>query len=134
LSLSSTDRLDILELLAKADIAATRRDSEAYVALFTNDAALEGNKGDYHGKEALRQTVMPVWKSEGPASVHLTLNSVVSPVAESSDEAIATSTLVILSLGPPISIYNVSNIVQHVTKEGNVWLIRRRSVQNPGKP
>ncbi len=91
---------------------------------------LEGKEGDYDGKEKLGEALLPIWEAEGPASVHLTLNPVISATRENPNEAVATSILVILSLGTTISIRTVSNIVQHVTKVGDVWLIKRRAVVN----
>ena len=43
--LTPEDRLDILEVVSRADDAATRRDADAYVTLFTEDAILDGQKG-----------------------------------------------------------------------------------------
>jgi SnoaL-like domain len=80
-TLTTDDRLDILELLARADNAATRRDTAAYVALFAEDGFLDGEKGEHRGRQALADTVGPIWASEGDASVHLTLNAVIDPVA-----------------------------------------------------
>ncbi len=58
--LTGTDRLDILDVVARADDAATRRDADAYVAFFTDDAVLDGDKGEHRGKERLRQSVGPI--------------------------------------------------------------------------
>jgi hypothetical protein len=38
MTLSAADRLEILDVIARADWAATRRDADAYVQLFTEDA------------------------------------------------------------------------------------------------
>jgi hypothetical protein len=46
-TLSAADRLDILDLLTRADAAAGARDAAAYLALFTGDAALDGDQGTY---------------------------------------------------------------------------------------
>ena len=89
--LTDTDRLDILDVVARADHAATRRDVDAYVAFFTDNALLNGEKGDHHGKRQLRESVGPIWKSEGPSSNHCTLNAVVDPVDSDSDRAIVRS-------------------------------------------
>ncbi len=53
-ALSAEDRLKILELLARADDAASKRDIETYITLFTDDADLQGIKGVHRGKDALR--------------------------------------------------------------------------------
>ena len=42
MSLSAADRLAILDVITRADEAASRRDADAYVALFTEDAVLDG--------------------------------------------------------------------------------------------
>jgi ketosteroid isomerase-like protein len=133
-SLSTEDRLDILQVLARADTAATRRDADEYVALFSDDAVLDGAKGEHRGKDLLRQSVGPIWASEGPTSVHLTLNAVVDPVAGQPDRAVATSVLVILSGEAPMSVHNVSTIIQHLVKVGPNWRIERRSVRLMGEP
>jgi hypothetical protein len=128
LKLSSDDRLDILELIARADTAASLRNAEEYISYFTEDASLEGAKGSFQGKDALLRSVMPIWQSEGEASTHLTLNAIVSPVEGQADEAKVTSTLVILRNGPTISIRSTSTIVQLVVKREGAWLIKKRTV------
>jgi hypothetical protein len=126
--LTASDRLDILDLLARVDSAATRRDVEAYVGFFTDRAKLDGLKGEQSGKAALRQGVGPVWHAEGTTSVHLTLNAVVDEIEGSPDRAVTTSTLVILR-GSDLGIASVWTIVQHVIRAEGRWLIERRTVQ-----
>jgi uncharacterized protein (TIGR02246 family) len=126
--LSVGDRLDILELLARADDAASRRDVASYLDLFTDDAVLAGDKGEHRGKAALELTVGPVWISEGPNTRHLTLNAVIEAENQSPSTAVATSTLVIVVPGSPIQMQSVSAITQQVVKVNGRWLIRRRAV------
>jgi hypothetical protein len=71
-TLPAADRLAILDVIIRADEAASRRDADAYVALFTPDAVLDGAQGRYAGREALRASVGPIWAAEGPATLHLT--------------------------------------------------------------
>jgi hypothetical protein len=118
-----------LNVLARADSAASRRDTDAYLTYFTNDAVLDGDEGEHRGKEQLRQSVGPIWKAEGPASVHLTLNAVIDPVDAQPDRVVATSTLMILHEASPISIQSVSTIIQHLVKVGTDWRIERRTVR-----
>ncbi len=128
MTLSTEDRLDALDLLARADDAASARDPRAYVALFSDDAVLDGAEGEYRGKEALFQAVGPIWAAEGAATVHLTLNAVIEPVAGRPEEATATSTLVIVTTASPPAIRTVTRIVQHLVKVEGHWRISRRSV------
>jgi SnoaL-like domain len=128
-TLSADDRLNILEVLAKADSAATSRDADAYVALFTVNAVLDGGMGEHRGKTPLRQSVSPIWEAEGETSVHLTLNAVVQEAEGQSDRAVATSMLLILSGEHAATIQSVSSIVQHLTRTGTEWRIERRSIR-----
>jgi SnoaL-like domain len=127
-NLSTEDRLDILELVVRADNAATTRDVDTYVALFTQDGVLDGEKGKHCGREALAVAVVPVWASEGTKSSHLTLNTVIDPAPDRPGEATATSTLLILDPGPPVVVLSVTSIVQSVIKTEGSWLIARRTV------
>jgi ketosteroid isomerase-like protein len=79
MTLSVADRLAILEVITRADDAASRRDADGYVALFSEDAVLDGTQGRHAGRQALRAAVGPVWAAEGPATLHLTLNRSWSP-------------------------------------------------------
>jgi hypothetical protein len=106
---SAADRLDILDLLASADNAATRRDVASYLACFTDDAVLDGGMGEHRGKAALEGAVGPIWQAEGDASVHLTTNAVVELDSRADDRAVAHSVLVILA-GDPVTVRSVSNI------------------------
>jgi ketosteroid isomerase-like protein len=129
MTLSADDRLDIFDVLAQADSAATSRDADAYVALFTDDAILDGGMGEHRGKGILRQSVGPIWQAEGEMSVHLTLNAVVREVEGQPDQAVATSVLLILTGDPVTSILSVSSIVQHLIRKGTDWRIEHRSVR-----
>jgi len=73
-------------------------------------------------------SVGPIWAAEGAASSHLTLNAIVEPVAGHPDQAVATSTLVIVVAGTPPVIRTIVPIPQHLVKVDGRWLIRRRSV------
>jgi hypothetical protein len=130
-TLSTGDRLDILELLARADNAATRRDAHSYVALFAEDGVLDGQKGEYRGRQALADAVGSVWASESRSSVHLTLNAVIDPQPSEPEAATATSTLMIVDPGPPVAVRSMSTIVQEVVKISGCWYIARRTVGSP---
>jgi ketosteroid isomerase-like protein len=125
---SAADRLDILDLLASADNAATRRDVASYLACFTDDAVLDGGMGEHRGKAALEGAVGPIWQAEGDTSVHLTTNAVVEPDSVAGDRAVARSVLVILA-NDPVTLHSISDITHHLVKESTGWRVARRSVQ-----
>jgi hypothetical protein len=127
--LHTSDRLDILELVSKADAAASDRDTEAYVALFTDEVVLDGGMGRHAGREALRAAVGPIWEAEGLATAHLTLNAIIHPRDKDSSRANVTSVLVIVRVSPFPFIHSVSQISQDVVKLNGSWRIERRSIQ-----
>lgn len=126
MSLAAEDMLAILDLVARADDAATRRDVEGYVALFTPDGVLDGAQGDYAGRAALRAATQDVWAREASTSRHLTANPVVVQ-GETGDTAVVTSTLVILAGAAP-ELVAVADIRQEIMRTSEGWLITHRHV------
>ena len=128
MTLPAADRLAILEVVTRADEAASRRDADAYVGLFTPDAVLDGTQGQHAGRAALRASVGPIWAAEGPATLHLTLN----PVVEGDGaEAVVRSVMLILDAVPPVTIRAAAAITQRLRRDGGLWLITRRTVADP---
>ena len=121
------DRLAILDVITRADEAASQRDADAYVALFTADAVLDGAQGDYSGQEALRAAVGPIWAAEGQATLHLTLNPVVEPGA-SDGGAVARSVLLIIDPAVPPAIRAAAVITHELRRDDSSWRIARRTV------
>jgi ketosteroid isomerase-like protein len=128
MTLSTADRLEILDVIARADWAATRRDADAYVELFTEDAVLDGDQGHHAGREALRASVGPIWAAEGKATLHLTLNPVVD---DDGPEPIARSVLLIID--PPVTIRTTAIITQTLRHSAGSWRIARRTVGAAGR-
>jgi len=126
-TLSAADRLAILDVITRADEAASRRDADAYVALFTLDAVLDGTQGQYAGREELRASVGPIWAAEGPASLHLTLNPVVEP-GPRDGQAVARSVLLVIDAGKPPAIRSAAVITQELRRAEGSWRISRRTV------
>ncbi len=126
-NLSDGDRLAILDLITRADEAASRRDADRYVALFTEDAVLDGTQGNHVGREALRESVGPVWEAEGPVTLHLTLNPVIEPGPDDG-HAIARSVLLIVDPVTPPAIRATAVITQELRRSGGSWRISRRTV------
>ena len=133
MSLSADDRLAILDVVTRADEAASRRDADGYVELFTEDAVLDGTQGRHAGRAALRAAVGPVWAAEGPATLHLTLNPIIEP-GPSDDQATVRSVLLILIPGPPPAIRTAALITQEVRRAEGSWRIARRTVAPPAVP
>jgi hypothetical protein len=125
-SLSAADRLAVLDVIGRADAAATSRDAGTYAGLFTDDAVLDGSQGR-HTAATLRSSVGLIWAAEGAATLHLTLNPVVDH-GDSTDEAVVSSVLLIVDPAPPITIRTVAAITQKLRRSGDTWRISRRTV------
>jgi uncharacterized protein (TIGR02246 family) len=132
MTLSPADRLAILDVITRADQAASDRDADAYVRLFTDDAVLDGTQGRHAGREALRAAIGPVWAAEGPSTLHLTLNPVIE-AADSDDEPRATARSILLIIDPasPVTIRTAAAITQTLIFHNDAWYITSRTVAAP---
>jgi uncharacterized protein (TIGR02246 family) len=129
MTLSAADRLEILDVVTRADQAASDRDAEAYVRLFTEDAVLDGAQGRHAGREALHAAVGPVWAAEGSATLHLTLNPVIDELDDDEGRRAAVrSVLLIIAPGPPAAIHTAAPITQILVRQHGAWSIARRTV------
>jgi uncharacterized protein (TIGR02246 family) len=129
MTLSVADRLEILDVITRADQAASDRDAEAYVQLFTADAVLDGAQGRHAGREALQAAVGPVWAAEGPASLHLTLNAVIEDLDDGRGRRVVVrSVLLIIAPGSPATIHTAAPITQILVRRNGSWSIGRRTV------
>jgi uncharacterized protein (TIGR02246 family) len=133
MTLPAADQLAILDVVTRADEAASRRDADSYVALFAPDAVLDGTEGRHAGRTALRAAVGPVWAAEGPATLHLTLNPVIEP-GPSADRATVRSVLLIIDPAAPPAIRAAAAITQELRRAEGSWLITRRTVASPPGP
>ena len=131
MTLPPADRLDILDVVTRADNAATGRDAAAYAALFTADAVLGGSQGT-HPAAGLREAVGPIWAAEGSPSLHLTLNPVIEVIT--SNEVIVTSVLLIVTPAAQIAIQTAAAITQTLRRTDDGWRISRRTVAPPETP
>jgi uncharacterized protein (TIGR02246 family) len=133
MTLFAADRRAILDVVTRADEAASRRDAEGYVTLFTEDAVLDGAQGRHAGRQALRAAVGPVWAAEGPATLHLTLNPVIEP-GPSDDQATVRSVLLIIDPSAPPALLRAAAITQELRRTEGFWLITRRTIASAVVP
>jgi ketosteroid isomerase-like protein len=131
MTLSPADRLDKLDLLTRADAAASARDAEGYLSLVTGDMVLDGDQGTYRGTSALRSALAAVWATERQVSLHLTLNPVID-TAGPPGRALARSVLLIMDPGPPSALAAAARIAHELRQEGGRWKISRRTVSASG--
>jgi len=129
MTLSASDRLDVLDLLTRADAAASVRDADAYLELFADDAVLDGDEGSYHGRDALRHGLAKVWAAEPAGTLHLTLNPVIDADPARPAAAVARSVLLIIAPGTPPAVVATAHITQYLRADAGRWRITRRRVE-----
>ena len=125
MTLDAADSVEILQLVTTADVCATARDAEAYVALFTEDAVMEGAMGDAHGRAAIGETVARVWAGEPPGTLHLTLNAVIDA---SGSEPSVDSVMLMVASGAAPAIVGSAKVRQVITRRPEGWRISRRTI------
>jgi uncharacterized protein (TIGR02246 family) len=125
MSLEAADTIEILQLVARADDCASARDAEGYVALFTEDAVMDGEKGRAEGRAQLAETVARVWAGEPAGTRHLTLNAIVEATEP---EPTVTSVMLMLAPGAPGSVLGWAEVAQTVRRTGEGWRIRERRI------
>jgi len=125
IALDAEDSLAILQLIARADACATARDPDAYVALFTEDAVMDGAMGTVHGQAALRDAVARVWAGEPTGTLHLTLNAVIDT---SGSQPSVDSVMLMVASGAAPTIVGSAKVQQVVTRRPEGWRISRRTI------
>ena len=131
MTLAPADRLDILDLLTRADNAASARDVEGYLSLVTEDMVLDGDQGTHEGIGVLRNALARVWSAEKNGSMHLTLNPVIDPGGQPG-QAVARSVLLIVEPGPPPVLAVAAQITHELRQLDGRWKISRRTVSASG--
>lgn len=125
MSLSASDSMAILQLVARADACASARDADGYTALFTDDAVMDGDMGRVEGRSALRAAVARVWGAEPAGTLHLTLNAVLD---ESGAEAAVESVMLMVGAGSSPRVLGSARVRQTVRHTPGGWRISARSI------
>jgi uncharacterized protein (TIGR02246 family) len=127
-TLTADDRLQILDLVTRADNAATARDANGYALLFTDDATMSGGMGTAHGRDELREAVAAVWAAEPPGTQHLTVNATIEP-----DASGARVASVMLMVAPdPMRILGWAAVEQVARRTADGWRIASRAIRPAG--
>jgi len=91
---TAIDKVELVELCARFDLAIDSNDIEAYVSLWTENPVMEMDGTTARGQEALRAFFVEHVKTLGHGRRHLSLNHVVLSIE--GDSATATSYMVVI--------------------------------------
>jgi uncharacterized protein (TIGR02246 family) len=125
MTLTASDSIAILQLVARADACASERDADGYAALFTDDAVMDGDKGTVQGRSALRDAVARVWASEPAGTLHLTLNAVLD---ESGPQPAVDSVMLLVSGGSSPGVLARARVRQSIRRTPDGWRISARTI------
>ncbi len=130
MTLTAEDSLEVLQLVARADACASARDADGYVALFTDDAVMDGDMGQASAQD-LSEMVSRVWAAEPPGTLHLTLNAVIEG---GGPQPTVTSTLLLLAPALSSPIVGSASVRQTVRKTPAGWRVATRTISMRPSP
>ena len=128
--LTSDDRTEIMDLLARYSLAADTADIEGYAAVFTPDAILELGSGRREGHEQIKEFMRKRWATpdERPLDQHHLANFVFDGDGE---RATVRCYVTILSVAGERSVSTVmmGQYIDELVKRDGRWLIAKRSLR-----
>ena len=128
MTLTASDSIAILQLVARADACASARDADGYAALFTDDGVMDGDMGTVEGRRALRDAVARIWAEEPAGTLHLTLNAVLD---ESGTSPVVDSVMLLVGVGSSPAIHGSARVRQTVRQTPGGWRISARKIETP---
>ena len=126
MALSVVDRLEVLELLSRYNLAADDKDVEAMVADFTEDGMIEGFYSTGQGKEAMRRDLPAIFEAEGTLKRHLALNP---RMFGDGDEAEVSYVLLVVEGEERPAVGATALIRDELRKVGDRWLVARHRIE-----
>lgn len=121
---NSEDLLTIMQMITQADQLASQKDAKRYIALFSDDGAIEGTQGSAIGHEELKNMVQNVWNKEGH-TLHLTTSVVVNNLTATT--ATASSILLIID-SESLKNVSVAQINHTLARINGQWLFTKRRI------
>ena len=123
--LSAEDRLDILDVLARANWAADAKDVDGLAAHYAADGRITGAFEARPG-EAFRSDLKKIYEGEGTLKRHVLAN----PVIEGDgDRATVTWGMPVFEGKTSPTLVATCKIVDRVRREGGRWLIEHHTVE-----
>ncbi len=126
MALTLENRMEILELMSRYNLAADDKDVEAMVADFADDGMIEGFYGTGQGKEAMRRDLPAIFEAEGTLKRHLALN----PRISGDGEVAEVSYVLLVVEGEERPAVGVTALIRdELRKVGDRWLVVRHRIE-----
>jgi len=123
--LSTDDRLDILEVIARYNRFADDRDVEGTVALYTDEGYIDGDFSTGRGHDGLRADLPGIFEMEGTLKRHLTLNHIID--GDGAEVTVRSMLLVVEGETIP-QVGATADITDELRKIDGAWKVTRHHV------
>lgn len=124
--LSTDDRLDILDIIARYNRFADERDVEGTVALYADDGYIDGDFHTGRGHEGLRADLPGIFAMEGTLKRHVSTNHVFDTTGE---DAVTVRSLLIVVEGETLpGVGATADVTDELLRVGAGWRIARHHV------
>ena len=126
MTLTVEDRLAIMDVVARYNIAADEKDVEATLKHYTEDGQIEGFYSTGKGKEAMRRDLPTIFEGEGTLKRHLAPNLVIEGDGEGAQ--VRYVLLVVEGEEQPM-VGATARITDEMRKVDGRWLISRHLIE-----
>ena len=126
MALTVEDRLEIMDLVARYNLAADEKDVEATLAEYADDGVIEGFYSTGRGKEAMRQDLPAIFDAEGTLKRHLAPNLKISG---DGDVAEISYVLLVVEGEERPAVGATAFIRDELRKVGDRWLVARHHIE-----
>ena len=126
MALSAEDRLGIMDVVARYNLAADEKDVESTLLHYAENGQIEGFYSTGRGKEAMRRDLPAIFEGEGTLKRHLAPNLVIDGDGENA--RVGYVLLVVEGEERPMVGATV-RITDEMTKVDGRWLISRHLIE-----
>jgi hypothetical protein len=126
MALSAEDRLGIMDVVARYNLAADEKDVESTLLHYAENGQIEGFYSTGRGKEAMRRDLPAIFEGEGTLKRHLAPNLVIDGDGENA--RVGYVLLVVEGEERPM-VGATARITDEMTKVDGRWLISRHLIE-----
>ncbi|WP_017297169.1 nuclear transport factor 2 family protein [Nodosilinea nodulosa] len=131
MNLTASDKLEVMELAARFEMALDKEDVENYLAIFAEDGSVQGFWGTAIGKEQLQQGFYAMLDTFARGRRHCTTNAI---IRGDSSEAIMESYLLVFNREDLLRFGSAFVTDRAVKKDGKWYLASRQVDVDPSFP
>ena len=126
MALSAEDRLGIMDVVARYNLAADEKDVESTLLHYAENGQIEGFYSTGRGKEAMRRDLPAIFEGQGTLKRHLAPNLVIDGDGENA--RVGYVLLVVEGEERPM-VGATARITDEMTKVDGRWLISRHLIE-----